>query len=84
MASRPGASGDGAARRPQVAEVAAHRRGFQPNSRPTAISASSAPVLAVVKTFWMSLPQSRPRVFVHVSSATSRMPSSCTVESETA
>ena len=31
----------------------------------------SAPVFAVVKTFWMILPYSRPRVLVHVSSAIS-------------
>ena len=44
----------------------------------------SAPVFAVVKTFWMILPYSRPRVFIHVSSAIITMPTSCAVESESA
>ena len=48
------------------------------------MSATSAPVLAVVNTFCIELPYSRPRVLVHVSSAMSSMPRSCAVESETA
>ena len=57
---------------------------FQPSSRPTRISPTSAPVLAVVKTFWMIFPYSRPRVFVHVRSAIITMPTSCVVDSESA
>ena len=58
----------GVHRLPKLSATAAW---FQPSSRPTTISPSSAPVLAVVKTFWMILPYSRPRVLVHVSSAIS-------------
>ena len=57
---------------------------FQPSSTPTRIRPSSAPVLAVVKTFWMILPYWRPRVLVHVRSAISRMATICVVESESA
>ena len=48
------------------------------------LNAASAPVFAVVKTFWMIFPYSRPRVFVHVSSAIRRMATSCAVESDRA
>ena len=48
------------------------------------MSAMSAPLLAVVNTFWMMRPYSSPRVFVQVSSAINSTPTSCVVESESA
>ncbi len=40
--------------------------------------------MAVVKTFWMTRPYSRPRVLVQVSSAINSRPTSCAVDSESA
>jgi hypothetical protein len=57
---------------------------FQPSSTPTRISPSSAPVFAVVKTFWMIFPYCSPRVLVHVSSAIITMPTSCVVDNDSA
>ena len=68
-------------RLPKLSETAAW---FHPSRTPTTISPASAPVFAVVKTFWMILPYSRPRVFVHVSSAISSMPTAWVVESDNA
>ena len=48
------------------------------------MSKRSAPVLAVVKTFWMIFPYSRPRVLVHVNSAINRIATTCVVDSDTA
>jgi hypothetical protein len=48
------------------------------------MSPMTAPVFAVVKTFWMILPYWRPRVLVHVRSAIIRMPTNCVVDSDTA
>ena len=70
---------------PQVAEVVGDRRVIPAEQQPDDDQRrTSAPVFAVVKTFWMILPYSRPRVFVHVRSAISTMPTSCVVESDSA
>ena len=57
---------------------------FSPITIPRTINASSAPVFAVVKTFWISLPTSKPRVFVNVKNPMSARPTSCAVESDSA
>src|SRR3954469_4964161 len=57
---------------------------FQPRSRPTRIRPRSAPVLAVVNTFWTIFPYSRPRVFVQVRNAIITRPTSCVVDSDSA
>src|SRR6266853_4314200 len=49
---------------------------FQPRIRPTATSPTTAPIFAVVNTFWTMRPYSRPRVLVQVSSAISSTPTS--------
>ena len=69
---------------PEVAEIARDRLGFQPTSRPTTISARSAPVLAVVKTFWIHLAPIEPAGVRPGQQRDQQMPSSCAVESETA
>jgi hypothetical protein len=48
------------------------------------MSAIRAPVFAVVKTFWTSLPRLNPRVFMKVRSAIIASPMNCAVESEKA
>ena len=65
-------------------KLAATASAFQPSAIPTTMSAASAPVFAVVKTFWTTLPYWRPRVLVQVSRAMSSRPTSCAVESDTA
>ena len=57
---------------------------FNPIIIPSTISASNAPVFAVVKTFWISLPISKPRVFVNVRNPMSARPTSWAVESDNA
>ena len=71
----------GVQRSPKLAETAP---AFHPATRPMTTSAASAPVFAVVKTFWTNLPYSSPRVLVHVRSAIRTQPTSCAVESDTA
>ena len=51
---------------------------------PSRMSAMSAPVFAVVNTFWTSLPRLNPRVFMNVSSAIIARPMNWAVESEKA
>ena len=71
-ADRPGTMSTCAARRPEVAEVVGDRGVVPAEQQADAGSApTSAPVFAVVKTFWMIWPYSRPRVLVQVSSAIS-------------
>ena len=79
--SVPSAPGRTVQRLPKLSETAAP---FQPNSSAARIRPTSEPVLAVVNTFWITLPYARPRVFVHVSSAMSRMPTTCAVDSDSA
>ena len=55
-----------------------------PTMMPRRINAMSAPVFAVVKTFWTSLPRLSPRVFMKVRSAIIASPRNCAVESEIA
>ncbi len=84
IAVRPGTMSTwprGVHRSPKFADTAPL---FQPRNRPMPIRASTAPVLAVVKTFWMTLPTSSPRVLVHVRNAMRRTPTNCAVESDTA
>jgi hypothetical protein len=57
---------------------------FNPMMIPSTINANSAPVFAVVKTFWISLPTSNPRVFVNVRNPISARPTNCAVESDNA
>ena len=57
---------------------------FQPRSTPTRIRPRSAPVFAVVKTFWMIFPYSRPRVLVHDRNAMMTVATTCVVESDSA
>ena len=55
-----------------------------PTMMPSRMSAMSAPVFAVVKTFCTILPSFRPRVFMKVRSAMSARPIAWAVESESA
>ena len=57
---------------------------LKPTMMPSTISAMSAPVFAVVKTFWTSLPSFRPRVFMNVRSAIMARPTAWAVESDSA
>jgi hypothetical protein len=54
--------------------------GFQPNDRPITITPRSAAVFANVNVFWTSLPVSRPRVFVQLSSRIKAIATSCSDE----
>ena len=84
-AETPGVMSENAARVPELPEVVGHG-GLVPaeDQSDRRSSPTTAPILAVVKTFWTILPYSRPRVLVHVSSAMSRMPTSWAVESDSA
>src|SRR5262249_2929518 len=53
---------------------------FQPKHKPTTTTAARAAVFAKVNVFWMILPTSRPRVFVHVSNAINAIATNCSVD----
>src|SRR3954470_4629770 len=83
-AETPGVMSENPRRVQNLPKLSATASWFQPRIMPTATSPTTAPVFVVVKTFCTIRPYSRPRVFVHVSRAMSRTPTSCAVESESA
>ena len=52
----------------------------KPNDKPITTTAASAAVFANVNVFWTIFPTSRPRVFVHVSSAINAIATSCSID----
>ena len=61
-------------------EARAAQPGRQPKINPMIMTPASAAVLASVKLFCTSLPMRKPRVFVNVRSAISKIAMSCSVE----
>ena len=71
-------------RRPEIREISMQRVGVASDKMPSAINAMSDNVFAEVKTFWISLPSSNPRVFTNVSRTMIKIATSCWVERLTA
>src|SRR5438552_7699101 len=66
---------------PKLSETAVW---FQPRRTPTTISPSSAPVFAVVNTFWMIRPYSTPRVLAQGKGGRSTGPTSSVADNVSA